>query len=240
MDKYEIVKRIENFASLELAEDWDCSGWLVETKNTDIQKVLFALTVTEDALRQAKSKNCDMIISHHPMFCVNLDSELVSKKYKPVLDIYSAHTNMDKAQGGTTDTLIKVLGLVEYKKSIEHDFLRMIEFKSPISVEDFANLLKQVSPKLRYVNNKNVKKISKVMFCAGSGADFIEDTEIAGGECLVTGDLKFHSALDSDIVVFDIGHFESEILILPVFKTIIGENVEIVFAQEKSPFVYIS
>lgn len=240
MNKYEIINKIEKFAPVENAEPWDCCGFMAETEKQEISKIMLCLTPTEDIIHQAISTNCDMIISHHPMFCVNLDSELVSKNYKPVLDIYSAHTNMDKAQGGTTDTLIKVLGLAEYKKSIEHDFLRMIEFKSPISVEDFANLLKQVSPKLRYVNNKNVKKISKVMFCAGSGADFIEDTEIAGGECLVTGDLKFHSALDSDIVVFDIGHFESEILILPVFKTIIGENVEIVFAQEKSPFIYIS
>ena len=31
MDKYEIAKTIETFAPLELAESWDCSGWLVET-----------------------------------------------------------------------------------------------------------------------------------------------------------------------------------------------------------------
>ena len=53
----------------------------------------------------------------------------------------------------------------------------------------------------------------------------------------MTGDLKFHTALDSGIVVFDIGHFESEILILPVFASIIGKGVEIVFAKEKSPFI---
>ena len=60
-----------------------------------------------------------------------------------------------------------------------------------------------------------------------------------GADCLVTGDLKFHRALDSDIVVYDIGHFESEILILPIFKNIIGGNVEIICANESSPFVQI-
>ena len=60
-----------------------------------------------------------------------------------------------------------------------------------------------------------------------------------GADCLVTGDLKFHTALDSEIVVFDIGHFESEILILPVLKDIIGDGVEVVFAKENSPFITI-
>ena len=40
-------------------------------------------------------------------------------------------------------------------------------------------------------------------------------------------------------MVYDIGHFESEILILPVFEEIIGNNVEIVYAKEQSPFEMI-
>ena len=54
----------------------------------------------------------------------------------------------------------------------------------------------------------------------------------------MTADLKFHTALDSDIVVFDLGHFESEILIREVFKKIIGDEVEVIFAEEVCPFIY--
>lgn len=240
MNKYEIIKRIENFAPCESAETWDCSGFIAETGRQEVSKIMLCLTPTEEVINQAIAQNCDMIISHHPMFYLKLDSALLTESFMPRIDMYCAHTNMDKADGGTTDTLIKVLGLENYKKTVEHDFLRMIEVKSPMLVEDFANLLKKVSPRLRYVNNKKVKEISRIMFCAGSGADFIDDTKMLGGDCLVTGDLKFHSAMDSDIVVFDIGHFESEILILPVFKNIIGNDVEIIFSQEKSPFLYVS
>ena len=49
--------------------------------------------------------------------------------------------------------------------------------------------------------------------------------------------MKFHTALESPIVLFDIGHFESEILVLPVFEKIIG--LECVYADEKSPFINI-
>ena len=237
MNKYEIIKRIENFAPCESAETWDCSGFIAETGRQEVSKIMLCLTPTEEVINQAIAQNCDMIISHHPMFYLKLDSVLLTESFKPRIDMYCAHTNMDKADGGTTDTLIKVLGLENYKKTVEHDFLRMIELPAPEQTEIFAGRLKAVSPDLRYVNNKNIAKVSKVMFCAGSGADFIEEAQKLGGDCLVTGDLKFHTALDSGIVVFDIGHFESEILILPVFASIIGKGVEIVFAKEKSPFI---
>lgn len=237
MNKYEIIKRIENFAPCESAETWDCSGFIAETGRQEVSKIMLCLTPTEEVINQAIAQNCDMIISHHPMFYVDFSSTLITDEYTPRIDMYCAHTNMDKADGGTTDTLIKVLGLENYKKTVEHDFLRMIELPAPEQPEIFAGRLKTVSPDLRYVNNKNIAKVSKVMFCAGSGADFIEEAQKLGGDCLVTGDLKFHTALDSGIVVFDIGHFESEILILPVFASIIGKGVEIVFAKEKSPFI---
>ena len=237
MNKYEIIKRIEKFAPCESAETWDCSGFIAETGRQEVSKIMLCLTPTEEVITQAIAQNCDMIISHHPMFYVDFSSTLITDEYTPRIDMYCAHTNMDKADGGTTDTLIKVLGLENYKKTVEHDFLRMIELPAPEQTEIFAGRLKTVSPDLRYVNNKNTKTVSKIMFCAGSGADFIEEAQKLGGDCLVTGDLKFHTALDSGIVVFDIGHFESEILILPVFASIIGKGVEIVFAKEKSPFI---
>ena len=65
MDKYEIVKEIENFAPLELAESWDCSGWGVDSPVSEVEKVMLCLTVTDDIVKQAKAQNCQMIISHH-------------------------------------------------------------------------------------------------------------------------------------------------------------------------------
>jgi dinuclear metal center YbgI/SA1388 family protein len=238
MYKYKITERIEIFAPSETQEDWDCSGWGINIEGYDeIRKIMLCLTVTENVVKQAKEQNCDMIISHHPLFCVNCHSELVSESYAPQINVYCAHTNLDKAQGGTTDTLIETLGLSKHKVKIEHDFLRMIDYKT--TIEDFNNLLKKISPNTRVINNNKVKELNKIAFCAGSGSEFINDAKDFGADCLVTGDLKFHTALDSDIVVYDIGHFESEILILPVIKKIIGSDVEIIYAKEQSPFCQI-
>lgn len=238
MNKYLLTKRIENFAPTETAEPWDCVGFMVETTKTEVSKVMICLTPTDEVINQAISENCDMIVSHHPMFYVNFAKGLLDENNSPQIDIFSAHTNMDKANGGTTDTIINVLGLKNVQKQINHDFLRKVELPDPINVEDFVKQLLKISPNLRYVNNKKVTKISKIFFCAGSGADFIQEAKSLGADCLVTADLKFHTALDSDIIVFDLGHFESEILIREVLKNIIGNDVEIVFANEVCPFIY--
>lgn len=233
MEKSNIVEKIEAFAPLETQEKWDCSGFAVETVQNDIQKILLCLTVTEEVVRQAKEQNCDMIVSHHPLFFVPLEWKNI--------DIYCVHTNLDKADGGTTDALIKVLGLVNYvivrdeNAETTQFFVKYINYET--TAEDFLLKLKEISPNLRYVNNSNVQKLKKVAFCAGSGSEFIQEAFKNGADAFVTGDLKFHTALESPIVVFDIGHFESEILVLPVFEKIIGSDVEFVYAKEKSPFL---
>lgn len=230
MNKYEITKRIEKFAPPELAEKWDCSGWLVETENQDIQKIMLCLTVTDNITQQALEQNCNMIISHHPLFNVSI-------KYKNI-DIYCAHTNLDRAKGGTTDTLIKTLGLAKFIVANSGEgFVRYINYET--SLQDFVKRLKKISPHLRYVNNKGVTKLKRIAFCAGSGTEFIQEAFENGADALVTGDLKFHTALDSPIVVFDIGHFESEVLVLSVFEQIIGNGIGFVYAKEKSPFISI-
>lgn len=230
MNKYEIIKRIENFAPLELAENWDCSGWAVEAASPEINKIMLCLTVTDDIVKQAKEQNCDMIISHHPLFFVPFEW--------CDMNIYSAHTNLDRTEGGTTDTLINVLGLSKYKAEVgSSSFLRYVDFE--YSVKGFAELLSKVSPNLRYVNNKNIENINKIAFCSGSGSEFIKEAFENGADAFVTGDIKFHTALESKITVFDIGHFESEILILDVFEKLL-QGIKVIRAKEKSPFKNIT
>ncbi len=222
MNKYDIVTRIEEFAPLDTQESWDASGWGVDLEEKEVHKILFALTVTDDVVNQARQKGCDMIISHHPLFFVPFE-------YKNI-NIYSAHTNLDRAEGGTSDLIIEKLG---FKKTRNDDFVRIVELENPIGVEELRDKLLKISPKLRYINNLGVKTVQTIGFCAGSGSEFIGETD-----AFVTGDLKFHTALDAKKVVFDIGHFESEIFAPELLKKIakVGENG--VIADEKSPFIY--
>lgn len=224
MDKQQITEIIENFAPLNLAEEWDCSGWVVNASSkNEICRILLCLTITDDIVRQAKENSCDMIISHHPLFFVPFG-------YKDI-NIYCSHTNFDKTNGGTTDTLIKKLGFTS--TDFEHEFVRIVE--TNITVSELDKKLRTVSPDLRYVNNNGKEELKTIGFCAGSGSEFIDEIDC---DAFVTGDLKFHKAVECDKVVFDIGHFESEILVLDVFEKLLSDKVEVVRAKERSPFIY--
>ena len=228
MDKYELVQKIEDFSPCDTQESWDASGWAVETQSREIKKVLLCLTVTQDIIEQAKG--FDIIISHHPLFFVPL-------KWKNI-DIYCAHTNFDLAQGGTTDTLIEDVFKtdIKYTKLQSTGFVRYTE--TDIKFDKLVEILRKISPNLRYVNNSNTGKVKKIAFCAGSGSEFINEAFECGADVFVTGDLKFHTALESPLALIDIGHFESEIRALKVLARLIGSDVDITYAKEQSPFRY--
>ena len=223
MNKYDIVKKIETFAPLETQESWDASGWVVDLENSEVNKVLFALTVTDNVFEQAVKLGCDMIISHHPMFFVPF-------KYRGI-NIYSAHTNLDKAIGGTTDLLLKAL---HFEGKPYNDFVRIVEFDNEMGVGYLKLKLLPISPHMRIVNNNDVKTIRRIGFCAGSGSEFINDTPC---DAFVTGDLKYHTAVETNKVIFDIGHFESEIFTAEFLKKLTEVNDKGILADEKSPFI---
>lgn len=223
MNKYDLVKKIEEFAPLETQESWDASGWIVDLENSEVNKVMFALTITDDVFEQALKNNCDLIISHHPLF-------FVPYHYKRI-NLYCAHTNLDKAKGGTTDLLINAIK-VDGKEF--NDFVRIVELEQDMSVEFMKLKLLPYSPHLRIVNNQGTKTIKTIGFCAGSGSEFIESTPC---DAFVTGDLKYHTAVESKKVIFDIGHFESEIFAVKFLCKLVGLEEKGVIANETSPFI---
>lgn len=231
MQREKIVEIIENFAPLETQENWDCSGFIIDAKK-EVNKVLLCLSVTENIINQTVEKNCDMIISHHPLFSVPIS-------FNKGISIYCAHTNLDKADGGTTDTLIELLGLQKISNS-PNSFLRLVELNNEMPLENFINLLKSKLNLLniRIVNNLNKKTVKKFAFCAGSGMDLISEAESNKADIFVTGDVKYHQALESNVIIADVGHFESEFPVLNKIKKLLESlNLEVVIADEKSPFI---
>jgi len=64
---------------------------------------------------------------------------------------------------------------------------------------------------VRYTALRN-KKVKKIALCGGSGAFLINKAKAAGADVYITGDVKYHEFFDADgqIVIADIGHYESE------------------------------
>lgn len=87
------------------------------------------------------------------------------------------------------------------------------ELDEEIDVLDFLNHLKQTfgAEGIRYTNAVK-PRVKKIALCGGSGSFLIEQAKRAGADVYVTGDVKYHEFFDADgqIMIADIGHYESE------------------------------
>lgn len=207
---------------------------------------MLALTPTLEVIKQAKENSCNLIITHHPLFMDGIksidieknSSKLIVESIKNEISIYSSHTSLDVAEGGTGDVLAEELG-VRNIKTLD-SFLKIGEVDET-EIDFFIQKVKKALNinNLRVINANKVKKVKNVGVCAGSGGDFIphmKDIDI-----FITGDIKYHQALEAvDFAVLDAGHFESEIIILDKISEILSEfELEIIKADEKSPFEII-
>jgi len=248
-----IIEKIENFAPPELACDWDNSGWQIYLGNNSVNKILVTLTCTLDVVEQAIKNNCDLIISHHPLIfeklnkisTANINSLALIKAIQSNIQVYSAHTNLDSAQGGIADKLAELLELknVDCLEQIseESKLGRVGELKEEISLDIFIKKLKEAlkTNNIKLINPLNKTKIKKIAVIPGSGAGFIH--QIKDIDVLITGDVKYHNALEvKDIVVIDAGHFETERIILPVIKELLKEfSMGVLIAEEKAPWEFL-
>ena len=95
-------------------------------------------------------------------------------------------------------------------------------------------------PKIKLINPSKIKNVSRIAVCPGGGSDFI--TKLRGIDVFVTGDVKYHNALEvKDFAVIDAGHFETERIIFSYLKEMLLTkfDVEIFIANEKAPWEFI-
>lgn len=157
MKAKEIISIIEAIAPLALQESFDNSGIIVGDKEQAIRGVMICLDVTMPVIEEAIMKNCNMIISHHPMLFNSIKkivaksekSDLIIKAIKHDIVIYAAHTNIDSSLPGVSYILGKALGLIEM--NILH---QKSDFLSKISV---------------YVPDKNAGAVREAIFKSGAG-----------------------------------------------------------------------
>jgi hypothetical protein len=95
---------------------------------------------------------------------------------------------------------------------------------TPVSELDFLKRLKEIfsSSVIRHTSLKG-KKIQKVALCGGSGSSLLTNAINSKADIYVTADFKYHQFADAqhDILIADIGHYESEQFAKEIFYDII-------------------
>ena len=115
----EVISYLEQWAPPILQESYDNSGLLVGNKQNEITNILVSLDCTEDVIEEAIAKNCNLIVSHHPIVFKGLKrftgedyvQRTIIKAIQNNISLYAIHTNLDNTIEGVNGEIAKRLGL---------------------------------------------------------------------------------------------------------------------------------
>lgn len=107
------------------------------------------------------------------------------------------------------------------------------DFAKPIArTELIARLKKLFRVKTIRFTGKTGDRYRRVGICTGSGASLLPHALAAGCDLFITGDVKYHQAVEarrSDLAIADVGHFYSEIdsvtILKKVFRDLFGAKI---------------
>ena len=115
----DILNCITEIAPLQWQESYDNAGLQVGDLNAEAHKALICLDITEEVVDEAIAKNCNVIVSHHPLIFKGLKhltpqtyiERSVMKAIKHDIAMISMHTNLDNSCLGVSRVLAERLGL---------------------------------------------------------------------------------------------------------------------------------
>ncbi len=156
-----VIDALETFAppSLALPDDRPRIGLHSGLRDAPVGKVALVVDATLGALEAARKKGADMIIAHHPRFyrgCASVSPHDPNGRravaiIQSGLAVYSAHTNLDIAPGGTNDCLANAVGLNVHGFLIETAVERAVKLAV-------------------YVPKTHIEAVRKALDAAGAGA----------------------------------------------------------------------
>jgi dinuclear metal center YbgI/SA1388 family protein len=149
MQLNELLTVLEEIAPTKYAEAWDNVGLLVGDPVQHIFKVLLTIDYTPEVAAEGMHGGCDVIVAYHPPIFEGLKritaGSLIHDAIRRGVAIWSPHTALDVAEGGTNDMLADVLGLEERQPlrpaAGKAGYCKLVVFVPPEAVEPVASAL---------------------------------------------------------------------------------------------------
>jgi len=250
----QLVSSFEKLWPTNLAEEWDVVGLVSGSSSKTVRTVLLTVDVTKDVVENAKSISADLILAHHPLMLrgvtnVTEDSSkgsIISELIRADIALYSAHTNADSVEHGTSAALAKALGLVDSKPlapiSESQGIGQTGSLKNKVSLGDLASMLNSILPPtatgVRVAGEFNTQ-VQKIALCAGAGDSYLEQALDSGADVYITSDLRHHRAQEVlelakargvAFALVDISHWAAEFVWLETAKGQLQSSVpDIIF-----------
>lgn len=236
----DVFNELNAIAPIELQMDFDNAGLLIGDRNKTVNKIIVALDITSAVINEAIEIGAQLIVSHHPVIwnamkqvsSDNVQQAHVMKLIENGISAICMHTNLDIADGGVNDVLMHVLGLNPIgslqQVSDKTGVGRYGMYSRSQTIEDMLKLCKTKlhCNGIKYVCCSNCVKTIGVM--GGSGGNAILDAKKLGCDTYITSDIKYDQFLlakEININLLDVGHFNSENVIIPVVAEYLQDKV---------------
>lgn len=211
----EILRELTAFAPPELACSWDNVGLLVDA-GRPVTKVLTALDITADVVREAAAEGCELIVSHHPVIFDPM--KRITAEDVPAMLLQNGisgicmHTNLDATSGGVNDTLADLLGISREDRRNFADNCGRIGTVQQTTVAAIAGFCaRTLHSGVKYVDSG--KPVTCLAEVSGGGGSYLQEAIDEGADCLVTGEAAHHIALlakQKGVALVVAGHWGTE------------------------------
>src|SRR5262245_4300670 len=109
MKAAEIISVLEELAPPSLAAAWDNVGLLIGDRGQDVRSLRLCIDLTAGVLQEAIGARISMVMAYHPVIFKNITrltadaAPIVYRAARAGVAVYSMHTALDAAAGGTND-----------------------------------------------------------------------------------------------------------------------------------------
>jgi dinuclear metal center YbgI/SA1388 family protein len=259
MKVFDLLQQIDAMAPERLAETWDNSGVQVAGTAQDVRRLAVCLDPLPDMLHKCLEWDAQVVLTHHPLYmkpqAPNRESHYLQALRLMIPAgawLYAAHTSLDKAPDGPAFWLGRELGLQgarPLEPAQDPDLAergaglgQVGDLPEPLDWSDFMQSLAGLLDRQVWsVSATPPKRVSRLAYCPGSGGSLTDAAAATGADVYVTGDVKYHQALETALPVIDVGHFclEEEMMrrFAELLEGSLGEpGVEVRFFQGAEPF----
>ena len=224
----DIFELMCGLAPLETKYDGDNCGLLAGRASAEVTRVMVALDILPEVIREAEEFGAQLIVSHHPVIFrplraasdASVTGENILMLAERGIAAICMHTNLDRAEGGVGTALCDALGLIPLEgedvcPAIEggDGFVRLGTLENAMTAAEFAAYARDRlgANSVRYADaDRDVKFVAAG---GGSCADYAAAALAAGADTLIVGDASYHDmrdALAMGINLVDAGHFPTE------------------------------
>ncbi|MDR1125455.1 MAG: Nif3-like dinuclear metal center hexameric protein [Deltaproteobacteria bacterium] len=257
MQLAEIINIIEKTAIPSIAAEWDKSGIQVAARRRAARHMAVMLDPSLRSVSWALEMGADFILAHHPLtlrprFADSLGGfhGVLSLLFRHDVCLYSAHTSLDANPRGPVSWLADKLGLkdravLEPTTTLEgapFGFGFVGDLPQEESYNSFCALLSAALETGKWrACGPRPGKVRRVACCPGSGGDMVGLAGAAGADVYITGDVKYHTALDTEIRLLDVGHFQLEEIMMRLFAARLAAllpELQVSFLPGSDPLIF--